>query len=224
MDDQEEIRATDREDGTFRTPEPPLHGERRFPVLEGMDHVRQQELVARAQRGDHEAFCAIARGGIARLYATARLILHDSERAEDAVQEAFIVAWRDIRGLRDPDRLDAWLNRLVVRSCYRLAERERRHSGRIFSILDADAPHVADDSSLIAERDRMGWAFRELTPQQRAILVLVYYADLPLAEAAAALQIPLGTAKSRLHRACQALRAVLEADERQPLRVSEVVR
>lgn len=184
----------------------------------------QHELVTRAQQGDHDAFCAIARGALGRLYATARLVLHDSERAEDAVQEALITAWRDIRGLRDPDRLDAWLHRLVVRACYRLAERERRHTARVFPILDADAPHVADSASLVAERDRMGWAFGELTPQQRAILALVYYVDLPLAEAAMALDIPLGTAKSRLHRACQALRAVLEAEERQPLAVSEVAR
>ena len=184
----------------------------------------QHELVARAQRGDHDAFCAIARGALTHLYATARLILHDSERAEDAVQEALITAWRDIRGLRDPDRLDAWLHRLVVRACYRLAERERRYTSRVFPIQDTDAPDAIDSTRLVAERDRMGWAFGELTAQQRAILVLVYYADLPLAEAAAALDIPLGTAKSRLHRACQALRAVLEADERQPLTASEATR
>jgi RNA polymerase sigma factor (sigma-70 family) len=184
----------------------------------------QQELVARAQRGDHEAFCAITRGALSRLYATARLILHDSERAEDAVQEALITAWRDIRGLRDPDCLDAWLRRLVVRACYRLAQRERRHAARVFPILDTDAPQESDDAGGVAERDRLGWAFGELTPQQRAILVLVYYADLPLAEAAAALDIPVGTAKSRLHRACQALRAVLEADERSLLPVAGGVR
>jgi RNA polymerase sigma-70 factor, ECF subfamily len=184
----------------------------------------QQELVARAQRGDHDAFCAIAGGALTRLYATARLILHDSEFAEDAVQEALITAWRDIRGLRDPDRLDAWLHRLVVRACYRSADRERRHAVRLFPILDADAPLVTDCASLVAERDRMGWAFRGLTPQQRAILVLVYYSDLPLDEAAATLGIPLGTAKSRLHRACQALRAALEADERLPLAATRAVR
>ena len=112
----------------------------------------------------------------------------------------------------------------MVRSCYRLADRERRHAVRVFPILDADTPHISDSAGFIAERDRMGWAFRELTPQQRAILVLVYYADLPLAEVAATLDIPLGTAKSRLHRACQALRAVLEADERRPLAMTEAMR
>jgi RNA polymerase sigma-70 factor (ECF subfamily) len=186
--------------------------------------MEQRELVARAQRGDHDAFCALARGALTHLFASARLILHDSERAEDAVQEALITAWRDIRGLRDPDRLDAWLHRLVVRSCYRVAGRERRHAASVLPILDADAPRVSDDAGLVAERDRMGRAFGELRPEQRAILVLVYYADLPLAEAAAALDIPLGTAKSRLHRACQALRAVLEADERLPLAVSGATR
>jgi RNA polymerase sigma-70 factor (ECF subfamily) len=81
--------------------------------------VMQAELVARAQRGDREAFSVLAHGASPRLYATARLILRHPDRAEDAVQDALIEAWRDIRGLRDPDRLDAWLHRPLVRACHR---------------------------------------------------------------------------------------------------------
>ena len=86
----------------------------------------QQELVRRAQAGDHDAFAALVRGTLARLLGTARLILRDTDRAQDAVQDALLEAWRDIRGLRDPDRVDAWLHRILVRSCYRSARRDRR--------------------------------------------------------------------------------------------------
>lgn len=86
-----------------------------------MDH----ELVRRAQQGDREAFGALVHDAIARLYASARLIVRDVELAEDVVQDALIEAWRDIKGLRDPDRLDAWLHRLLVRA----ATGPRRRTG-----------------------------------------------------------------------------------------------
>ena len=78
----------------------------------------QHDVVRRAQQGDHEAFGAIVHEVIGRMYASAHLIVRDADRAEDAVQDALVAAWRDLRGLRDPDRLDAWLHRLLVRSCY----------------------------------------------------------------------------------------------------------
>ncbi len=79
----------------------------------------QRELVERARSGDREAFSALAAASISRLYAVANLILRDGDRAQDAVQEALVSAWRDVRALRDPDAWDAWLNRLTVRACYR---------------------------------------------------------------------------------------------------------
>jgi RNA polymerase sigma-70 factor (ECF subfamily) len=174
----------------------------------------QDELVRRAQQGDHEAFGALVHGALARLYATARLILRDADRAEDAVQDALIEAWRDIRGLRDPDRLDAWLHRLLVRSCYRAAKRDRtRQVVEIPLAFDHDAP-VGDGFASIGVRDELERAFGRLPADHRTILVLAYYADLSLADVSVALGIPLGTTKSRLHRATDALRAALAADER----------
>src|SRR4029079_2412844 len=89
----------------------------------------QHDLAARAREGDHDAFAALVDGSIGRLYAVACLILRDRDRAHDAVQEALLAAWRDIRGLRDPERVDAWFRRLVVRACYRQARREQRPAG-----------------------------------------------------------------------------------------------
>ena len=171
--------------------------------------------MARAQHGDREAFSALARGASGRLYATARLILRRPELAEDALQETLIAAWRDIRGLRDPDRLDAWLHRLLVRACHRQLSHDRRR--RVFELeLDLEAAMAAspDGSHALADRDEMERAFRRLTSEQRTILALVFFADLSLADAAAALGIPTGTVKSRLHRSMAALRAALAADQR----------
>ncbi|HEY6570487.1 MAG TPA: RNA polymerase sigma factor [Candidatus Limnocylindrales bacterium] len=176
----------------------------------------QQELARRAREGDHDAFSALVRETLGRLYTTARLILRDPDRAEDAVQDALIEAWRDIRGLRDIDRLDAWLNRLLVRSCYRAAKRERR---RTLTEIPLGPFHdgTRPDSVLpLADRDEIERAFQRLTQDQRTVLTLVYFADLSLADAAVALGIPIGTTKSRLHNALIALRAALAATERVP--------
>ena len=84
------------------------------------------ELVERAQRGDHEAFDALASAAYHRLYAIARRILRDGYAAEDAVQDALVNAWRDVRGLRDPAAFDAWLHRLLVNACHDQIRRSRR--------------------------------------------------------------------------------------------------
>jgi RNA polymerase sigma-70 factor (ECF subfamily) len=174
----------------------------------------QANLVALAQEGDRDAFATLADGAATRLYATARLILHQPDRAEDAVQDALVQAWRDIRGLRDPDRLDAWLHRLLVRACYRHLRRDSRRRVNEISVSTIDWGKTLDSAAAVADRDEMERAFRRLTDEHRTILALVYYADLPLVQVAAAMDIPLGTTKSRLHRATAALRAALAADGR----------
>ena len=83
----------------------------------------QRQLVHRAQAGDHDAFSVLVRGSYPRLFGVARLILRDLDRAQDAVQEALVLAWRDIRALRDADAWDAWLKRLTVRACYKSARK-----------------------------------------------------------------------------------------------------
>jgi RNA polymerase sigma factor (sigma-70 family) len=179
----------------------------------------QRELVERARRGDHDAFAMLAGAAINRLDAAARLILRDPEQAEDAVQNALVRAWRDLPTLRDPDRFDAWLHRLLVRSCMDEARRLRRHRLNV-ELTYHDVP-TADDASAMADRDELERGFRRLEPEQRALIVLHHYLDLPLPEVASALGIPLGTAKSRLHRSLQVMRAAIEADARPRMGIPE---
>jgi RNA polymerase sigma-70 factor, ECF subfamily len=174
----------------------------------------ERELVVRAQGGDLDAFSTLTAGRANRLYAAARLILRDDERAADAVQDALLRAWMDLRGLRDPDRFDAWLHRLLVRSCYRAA---RRHRARSVTEIQLDAlpePLTVDPQHELAVRDQLARGFQRLSPEQRAVIVVRHYLGLSLAESAEALGIPLGTMQSRLSRATQAMRAALEADDR----------
>jgi RNA polymerase sigma-70 factor (ECF subfamily) len=170
-------------------------------------------LVDRARGGDHDAFARLAESSTDRLYGLAMLILRDADRAQDAVQEALVSAWRDVRGLRDPDAWDAWIHRLVVRACYREADRHRRRR-LLVSALDATPPTVGDGSTALADRDEIERGFRRLTVEQRAILVLHFHAGLSALETGHILGIPEGTAKSRLNRALHAMRAALEADAR----------
>jgi RNA polymerase sigma-70 factor (ECF subfamily) len=172
--------------------------------------VDQRGLVERAGRGDHDAFAVLVRASIAQLEAVARLILRDPDLARDAVQEAYVRAWRNLPGLRDPDRFDAWLHRLVVNAALDAMRRRRRRPIEVD--LDPIGPVVADQTSLVADRDQLERGFRRLGPDQRAVLVLHYYVGMPVPAVAETLGIPLGTAQSRLARAMVALRAAMATD------------
>jgi RNA polymerase sigma-70 factor (ECF subfamily) len=179
------------------------------------------DLVERARAGDHAAFAVLAKSSFGRMYGAAKLILRDQDRAEDAVQEAMLQAWRHVAALRDPEAWDAWLYRLTVRACYRQA---RRGAGKDVIALDLAAERPApgsDFAGTVVERERIMAALSGLVLEQRAVIVLHFYLDLPLTHAAAVMGVPVGTAKSRLHRALEALRATLGED---PERVASVMR
>jgi RNA polymerase sigma factor (sigma-70 family) len=184
----------------------------------------QRDLVERARRGEREAFRALAEGLIARLYNVAQLMLNDRDIAEDAVQETLVVTWHDLPGLRDPDRFEAWVHQILVRTVYRVARRERRHlDPRRF--VPAESRVIPDLSIAVADADEIDRGFRSLTPEHRAVLVVKHYLGLTDEEAGTVLGVPVGTVKSRLHRATVAMRAELDADARaaKPL-VSESMR
>ena len=172
----------------------------------------QAELVDRARHGDREAFGVLAGGAVDRLYGIARSILRDAELAEDATQDALVRAWRDLPSLRDVERFDAWLYRLVVRSCADVGRHRRRWRATI-TVLPTE-PSESDRTSELADRDQLERGLRRLSDAQRSVLTLHFHLGLSHAEMADALDIPVGTAKSRLYYAIEALRAALAADER----------
>lgn len=177
-----------------------------------LERAVTRQLVEAARAGDHEAFEALAVSSVDRLYGIARLILRDQHQAEDAVQECIVRAWRDLPKLRDADRFDAWLHRLLVNACADEGRGVRRFQSQV-RLLRVE-PSMGDQTSRVADQDQLERAFRALKPSHRAIVVLHHYLGLDTAELAATLGVPPGTVKSRLHYAMQALRAALDSDAR----------
>jgi RNA polymerase sigma-70 factor (ECF subfamily) len=182
-----------------------------------------RDLVVRARDGDHDAFSELAARSIGRLTAAARMILRDEYSAQDAVQDTLLEAWRSVPGLRDPDRFEAWLRTLLVRACFSRARRERGRTHVEIRLTPTDEPATPGAERALALHDQLERGLARLSAEQRAVVVLVYYLDLPLGDAAKTIGIPLGTMKSRLNRATQALRAAIEADEREPARAAEPI-
>lgn len=174
-----------------------------------MDH----DLVTRAQRGDESAFADIAYGIGDRLFTVAHRILRDVDLAEDATQQAIVAIWRELPGLRDPARFEAWSYRLLVHACYAEGRKERRWAPNL-RLLPVDETVADEDLSSVVDRDQLERGFRRLTMDHRAVVVLHHYLDLPLDRVADILGIPVGTAHSRLHHAMRGLRAALDADAR----------
>ena len=172
-----------------------------------------EELVRQAQRGDAEAFDALARLVGDRCLAIAVRILREVDLAEDAVQAALVMAWTDLRGLRDPARFEPWLHKILTNACYAEARRRKRWSEGL-RILPVAREHGPDEYLTVNDRDLLERAFRRLTVQQRAVLVFHHYLGLSITEVAARIDLPVGTAKSRLYHATRALRASIEADAR----------
>jgi RNA polymerase sigma-70 factor (ECF subfamily) len=185
--------------------------------------VVQRDLVVQAKAGDRDAFAALAAGAISRLFHTAELMLRDRDLADDVVQETLVLAWRDLRALRDPDLFDAWIHRVLVRCVYRELDRSRRRSITASAVRTASS--APDESERVEQRDTIDRGFRRLRPEQRVVLVLHHYVGLSDSEAAAVLAVPVGTFKARLSRATSALRAELAADARsQPTTAIEALR
>ena len=174
-----------------------------------MNGRREVEL---AMRGDHDAFASLAAASADRLFALARMILRDTDRAEDAAQEALVKAWRELPRLRDPDKFDAWMRRLVVNACYDEARRTTRRA-EVRSI-PLHEPGGGDPGPSFVDRDRVDRGLRRIPVEQRAVLVLFHHQGLTHPEIAETLGIPLGTVKSRMRYAVAAMRAAIESDDR----------
>jgi DNA-directed RNA polymerase specialized sigma24 family protein len=108
-----------------------------------------RDLVEQAKRGDREAFALLARTHADSLFAVAQRILRDVDRAEDATQQTLVIAWRELRRLRDPDRFGAWLHRILVHACYAELARTRRWSANVRVLAPTDYV-PADELSVTA--------------------------------------------------------------------------
>ena len=172
-----------------------------------MDRV----LVERARTGDRDAFASLVHQVSDSLFAVAYRILRDTGLAEDALQNALVLAWRRLPHLRDTERFEAWIHRILVHACYDEVQRSRRWSANV-RVLPIDGPTTPDETAAVAVRDELERAFRRLPVEQRAVFVLHHYLGLPLVELAEMLGIPAGTARSRLHYATHGLRATLTGD------------
>jgi RNA polymerase sigma-70 factor (ECF subfamily) len=173
------------------------------------------DLVVRAKQGDSEAFASLAAETYGRFHRVAFSILRDRELALDATQQAMLNAWKQLPSLRDPGRFEAWAYRLLVNACYAEGKRARRWLPSI-AATEGVGLLAPDELTSVAHRDQLERGFRRLPLEQRAVVVLHHFADLPLEQVAESLGIPVGTARSRLHRAMHGLRAALEADSRPP--------
>ena len=169
-------------------------------------------MVEQAKLGDREAFTRLAFELSDHLFAVAHRILRDFDAAGDALQVTLLRIWLDLPSLRDPDRFEAWAYRVLLRACQDQLRRQNRQP-RTLHLLAADGI-AADPALAIVNREQLDRAFRTLTTEQRAAIVLQYYRDMSLPQIAEVLQVPIGTVRSRLHYAKRALRSAIDADSR----------
>ncbi len=172
-----------------------------------------RELVVQASHGDREAFGALARVHGDLLYAIAQRILREMDRSENAVQDALVIAWQELPRLRDPDRFEPWLHRILVRCCYSEARLRRSWSNHV-RVVPFEGPGGLDGTGAVADRDELDRGFVRLPPEQRALLVFHHYLGMTSDEIAETLGVRPGTVRSRLHYAHRAMRAALDAVER----------
>lgn len=178
----------------------------------GSGIVGDATLIERARAGDADAFERLIEARLERAYRTAFAILRTDWDARDACQEAFIAAWRELPRLRDVDRFDAWLDRIVVNQCRSLL---RRRKTRVREISIDAAPEATDDLSApspieaLADEDLVRRAFARLSPDQRSVLALHHGEGRTVADIASLLGVPAGTVMWRLYRARRALEKVL---------------
>jgi RNA polymerase sigma-70 factor (ECF subfamily) len=177
-----------------------------------MEAVMDRFLVEQARRGDREAFTTLAFELSDRLFAVAHRILRDFDAAGDALQVTLLRIWQDLPGLREADLIEAWSYRILVRACHDQLRRQRRRA-TVLEVLPPLAAEPAPDDAVV-DRDQLDRAFRRLSSDQRAAIVLQYYGGLTFPEIAEILRVPVGTVRSRLHYAKRAMRAAIEADNR----------
>ncbi len=181
---------------------------------------RDSILLARAAQGEIDAFDMLLRPRLPRIGRLALAILRNEADARDAVQEASVLAWRDLPTLRDRERFDPWLSQIVVNACRGLLRSQKRRRVREIAVGDPAQATIevgsrpAAGPERIAETEAVSLAFGRLNPDARALIALHYVEERPLSEIASILGIPVGTVKWRLFRARRMLDGALKAEDR----------
>lgn len=178
-------------------------------ATDALGAVSMQDLVARAAHGDRDAFAQLLEARLDRAFRTACAMLDNEADAHDVIQDAFIAVWRELPRLRDFARFDAWLNQIVRNRCRDVLRRRKRAREIVLDDHDSSLPDTTD---AVAETAAMNTAIDRLPADQRQLLVLHHLHHLPVADLAAQLGVPVGTAKWRLHRARRALARALETE------------
>jgi RNA polymerase sigma-70 factor, ECF subfamily len=179
------------------------HGALAIPI--GRDRVTAES----------SSFAALIEGQLDRSFRLATVILGSAIEAEDAVSDAALAAWRSRARLRDAERFEAWFGRILVNVCRdRLRSRGRHPVGEMpASEIGGAGRDPADFRDAVQARDAMSRAFETLESDERIVLVLRFWHDLPIDAIADRVGIPSGTVKSRLHHATARLRTALAAME-----------
>jgi RNA polymerase sigma-70 factor (ECF subfamily) len=173
-------------------------------------------LEAEAVAGDASAFGALVEQHQQVAFRAAYLIVRDAQAAEDVAQEAFIRAYRSMHKFRTSDPFRPWLLRIVTNLALNHARSQQRQRGlfdRIVRLRAETAPPTAppmhDALAALDEASRLARAINELPPDDRVVLYLRYFLELPEREIATTIGKAPGTVKSRLHRAGARLRDVI---------------
>ncbi len=174
-------------------------------------HLSDEALLALVARGDDDALGALYDRFGRVAYGVALRVVRDAELAQDAVQEAFLGAWRRAASF-DPERGTAstWLLTLVHRRAVDVVRREQRRRAEPLDDAPVAAGSSTDEDAWVRDRRRaVQAALQRLAPDQRQALELAYYGGLTQSELAERLGVPLGTVKSRMFAALSRLRDLL---------------
>ena len=172
--------------------------------------MTNEQLILRAQAGDREAFAGLFEQYKNLVYKSAYLMLGNAHDAEDVLQEVFVLVHRSLAGF-DPRKgaFSTWLHRITINQCL---NQRRRHN--LVTVSLEDGPLASEfPGAQLADKEAVWQAMRSLSDKQQAVVILRYYWELPYAEVAQILEIPLGTVKSRLDLALKTLRKTLDEQE-----------
>ncbi|MBI4785982.1 MAG: sigma-70 family RNA polymerase sigma factor [Chloroflexi bacterium] len=177
----------------------------------------ERDLIARAQRGDAQAYESLVRQHEQLAFRAAYLITHDAAEAADAAQDAFLRAYRALNSFKLGQPFRPWLLRIVTNQALnrvKAAQRRTRMSERYAHELEMNPRDPSPDQTL-AEKEahaRLLDAVTRLSADEQALVSLRYFLELPESEVAETLGVPLGTIKSRLHRTLARLREIIQRE------------